>query len=239
MNFENLDVVITGGTGALGSAVVERLLTAGATCHIPNHHAGELERFPHADHAKVHIETNVDLTDEASVAAFYDSMPSLWASINIAGGFAMAPLAETSQADAMNMLTMNTLTSFLSCREAVKAMRARPAASDGVTGGRIVNIAARPGVEPRTGGGMAAYAASKAAVAALTEALAQELAPEGIWVNAIAPSIIDTPANRSAMPKADHDKWPKPAEIAETIAFLSAPENRTTRGAIVSVYGKS
>ena len=239
MNFENLDVAITGGTGALGTAVAERLVAAGATCHIPNHKAVELERFPLADHAKVHIETGVDLTDEASVAAFYDSVPSLWASINIAGGFAMAPLAETSQADAMDMLTMNTMTCFLSCREAVKAMRARPATSGAAAGGRIVNVAARPGVEPRTGGGMAAYAASKAAVAALTEALAEELAPEGIWVNAIAPSIIDTAANREAMPKAPHDKWPTPADIAETIAFLSSPQNGTTRGAIVAVYGKS
>ncbi len=90
-----------------------------------------------------------------------------------------------------------------------------------------------------TGSAMVAYAASKAAVAALTQALAEELASEGIWVNAIAPSIIDTPANRAAMPTADHDRWPKPAEIAETIAFLAAPENVTTRGAVVSVYGKS
>ncbi|MCZ6773974.1 MAG: SDR family oxidoreductase, partial [Proteobacteria bacterium] len=75
--------------------------------------------------------------------------------------------------------------------------------------------------------------------AALTQALAEELAPEGIWVNAVAPSIIDTAANRAAIAKADHDQWPKPAEIAETISFLVAPENAVTRGAVVSVFGKS
>jgi NAD(P)-dependent dehydrogenase (short-subunit alcohol dehydrogenase family) len=239
MRFQDLHVVVTGGTGALGSAVVERLLADGAVCHLPNFHAAEMDNFPHADHPNVRVETGVDLTDEAAIAAFYETVPALWASINIAGGFAMAPIAETTQADALNMLTMNTLTCFLSCREAVKAIRARPASAADLQGGRIVNVAARPGVEPRTGSGMAAYAASKAAVAALTQALAEELAPEEIWVNAIAPSIIDTPANRSAMPKADHDKWPKPVAIAETIAFLAGPENATTRGAIVSVYGKS
>ena len=104
-------------------------------------------------------------------------------------------------------------------------------------GGRIVNVAARPGVEPRTGAGMAAYAAAKAAVAALTQALAEEVAAEGIWVNAVAPSILDTPANRAAMPDADHAAWPKTTAVAETIVFLAAPDNAVTRGAVVPVYG--
>jgi NAD(P)-dependent dehydrogenase (short-subunit alcohol dehydrogenase family) len=86
---------------------------------------------------------------------------------------------------------------------------------------------------------MGAYSASKAAVAALTRSLAEELADSGIWVNAVVPSIIDTTANRAAMPDADHDAWPKPAEIAETIAFLASPQNAVTRGALVPVYGRS
>jgi NAD(P)-dependent dehydrogenase (short-subunit alcohol dehydrogenase family) len=85
---------------------------------------------------------------------------------------------------------------------------------------------------------MTAYTATKAAVAALTVALAEEVAKNGILVNAVAPSIIDTPANRAAMPNADHSAWPKPDEIARTIAFLASPENQVTRGAIVPVYGK-
>jgi NAD(P)-dependent dehydrogenase (short-subunit alcohol dehydrogenase family) len=105
-------------------------------------------------------------------------------------------------------------------------------------GGRIVNVAARPALEWRMGVGMTAYTATKAAVAALTVALAEEVAKNGILVNAIAPSIIDTPANRTAMPKADHSAWPKPDEIARTIAFLASPENQVTRGAIVPVYGR-
>jgi NAD(P)-dependent dehydrogenase (short-subunit alcohol dehydrogenase family) len=86
---------------------------------------------------------------------------------------------------------------------------------------------------------MTAYAASKAAVAALTAALAEEVAKAGILVNAVAPSIMDTPANRAAMPKADHALWPKVEEVAATVVFLSSPENKVTRGAIVPVYGKS
>jgi len=86
---------------------------------------------------------------------------------------------------------------------------------------------------------MAAYAASKAAVSALTLSLAEEVASEGIWVNAVVPSIMDTEANRKAMPKADHAKWPKPEEVAATIAFLASPQNAVTRAALVPVYGRS
>ena len=100
-------------------------------------------------------------------------------------------------------------------------------------------MAARPALEWRTGAGMAAYTASKAAVAALTVALAEEVAKDGILVNAVAPSIMDTPANRKAMPKADFVAWPKVEDVAATILFLASPENAVTRGAIVPVYGKS
>ena len=106
-------------------------------------------------------------------------------------------------------------------------------------GGRIVNVAARPALEWRSGANMAAYAASKAAVAALTAALAQEVAAKNVLVNAVAPSIIDTPANRRAMPDADHASWPKPEAIAEIICHLASPANQVARGAIVPVYGKA
>ncbi|MCZ7681918.1 MAG: SDR family oxidoreductase [Sandaracinaceae bacterium] len=88
-------------------------------------------------------------------------------------------------------------------------------------------------------GGMAAYAASKAVVASLTQSLAEELAPEGIWVNAIAPSIMDTPKNRADMPGADHSRWPKVEEVAAVVAQLASPGNTVARGAIVPVFGRS
>ena len=106
-------------------------------------------------------------------------------------------------------------------------------------GGRIVNVATRPALEWRAGAGMAAYAASKAAVAALTVALAEEVVQSGILVNAVAPSTMDTPANRRAMPKADHGAWTKVEDVAATILFLASPENRVTRGAVVPVYGRA
>jgi NAD(P)-dependent dehydrogenase (short-subunit alcohol dehydrogenase family) len=104
-------------------------------------------------------------------------------------------------------------------------------------GGRIVNVAARPAVAPVAG--LAAYAASKAAVTNLTLTLSEELAAERIWVNAVLPSTMDTPANRAAMPKADHARWPKVAEVAATIVFLASPQNHVTRGALAPVYGQS
>src|SRR5262249_57159173 len=105
----------------------------------------------------------------------------------------------------------NFVTAFLCCGAAVKAM------TRSGTGGRIVNVAARAALEWRSGAGMAAYAASKAAVATLTAALAEEVAPLGIWVNAVVPSTMDTPANRASMPKADFAAWPKVEEGAATI----------------------
>jgi NAD(P)-dependent dehydrogenase (short-subunit alcohol dehydrogenase family) len=106
-------------------------------------------------------------------------------------------------------------------------------------GGRIVNVAARPALEWRGGAGLTAYAASKAAVAALTVALAEEVVKDNILVNAVAPSILDTPANRKAMPKADYALWPKVEDVAQTILFLASPANTVTRGAVVPVYGRT
>lgn len=235
MDFDGRHVVVTGGTGALGSAVVARVLSAGGYCHIPVFDAREMQNFAHKDHPKVSLTPGVDLTDEGAAAAYFAALPGVWASVHIAGGFAMAALAEITKAAFMAQWSLNALSCFLCCREAVKAMRAH--APNG--GGRIVNVAARPALEPRSGAGMVAYTASKAAVAALTQALGEELAPEGIWVNAVAPSILDTPANRAAMIGADFDAWPKVDEVAAAITFLASPGNAAARGSLMSVYGRS
>jgi NAD(P)-dependent dehydrogenase (short-subunit alcohol dehydrogenase family) len=233
MDYRDRHVVVTGGTGALGTAVVQALIDAGAVCHVPYVHAGEAQRFPLRQHDKVTLLAVSDLADETTVARLYDGVPKLWASIHLAGGFAMSPVAETDKAALMRQVDMNFVTCFLCCRAAVNAI-AR--AGDG---GRIVNVAARPALEWRSGAGMAAYTASKAAVAALTVALAEEVAKDGVLVNAVAPSILDTATNRAAMPKADFAAWPKVEEVAATICFLASPENKVTRGGIVPVYGRS
>jgi NAD(P)-dependent dehydrogenase (short-subunit alcohol dehydrogenase family) len=230
MDFKDKLVVVTGGTGALGGAVVGMLLDAGAQCRVPYMHEEEAKHFPHRDNARVKLLPVSDLADEAQVAKLYDGAAPLWASIHIAGGFASGKVVDTDKAALMGQLNNNLVSCFLCSRAAIGAMK---------NGGRIVNVAARPALEWRSGAGMTAYAVSKAAVAALTVSLAEESVKDGVLVNAVAPSTMDTPANRKAMPKADHDAWPKVEEVAATILFLASPANKVTRGAIVPVYGKS
>src|ERR1051325_10393174 len=144
----------------------------------------------------------------------------------------VSPIGETTMETLRRQVDMNFVSCFLCCRAAIAAMAQTP------DGGRIVNVAARPALEGRAGANMTAYAASKAAVATLTMALAEEVAGKNILVNAVAPSILDTPTNRKDMPKADHASWPKVEEVARTILFLASPDNKVTRGGIVPVYGK-
>jgi NAD(P)-dependent dehydrogenase (short-subunit alcohol dehydrogenase family) len=229
MDFSNKHVVVTGGTGALGTAVVGGLLAAGAACIVPYLHDAEAQRFPHKGNANIKLIAVTNLADEAAVAKVYAGL-DLWASIHIAGGFAPGKVADTDKAALMAQIDGNLVSCFLCCRAALSAMKA---------GGRIVNVASRQALEPRSGAGMTAYTIAKSGVATLTIALAEEAAKDGILVNAVAPSIMDTPANRKAMPKADFDAWPKVEDVAATILFLASSENRVTRGAVVPVYGKS
>ena len=228
--FDGRRGVITGGSGFLGTAVVKALLDAGASCEVTWRDEKELARLNFGAGATVRTH-QVELSDEQSVSRLYAQFPDLWASIHAAGGFAMAPIAETSLDQFREMFHTNSVSAFLCCREAIKAFRRSPAKS-----GRIVNVAARPAVVPT--GGMIAYSTSKAAVASMTQSLAEELKAERMWVNAVLPSIMDTPANRAAMPKADFAKWPKLSEVAATIAFLASPQNAVTRGALVPAYGQ-
>jgi NAD(P)-dependent dehydrogenase (short-subunit alcohol dehydrogenase family) len=231
MDFRDRHVIVTGGAGALGTAVVARLIEAGGICHVPCLNEAEAARFRLRDHKQVAVTVTGSLTGEAAIEKLYGGVAPLWASIHTVGGFAASALRDTDLATIRQQLEMNLISCILCCRAAVRSM------AD--AGGRIVNVAARPALEWRTGAGMTAYTAGKAGVAALTAALAEEVAKAGILVNAVAPSIMDTPPNRQAMPKADYGLWPKVEEVAATIAFLASPENLVTRGAIVPVYGKS
>lgn len=233
LTLQQRHVVVTGGTGALGRGVVEVLLENGAICHVPSFAADELEDFPYRDEARVQIYEGYDLAREEDVERLYDALPDLWASIHCAGGFSMAPFADTSLEALDKLWRMNTVSCFLCCRQAVRKLTQLG------RGGRLVNVTARPGLEPRQGANMVAYAMTKAAVAALSQALGEEVVSKGILVNAVAPSTIDSPANRQAMPEADHDNWPTPRQIAASIVFLASPQNQTSRSALLPVYGRA
>lgn len=228
--FDGRQVLVTGGTGALGSALVGLLLREGARCVVPCIDGAERDRFAYRDDARVDLVYPLELTDEAGVARLYAPRRGLWGSVHIAGGFAMSRLADTGAAALSAQLDMNLRTAFLCCRAAAAAMP---------DGGRIVNVAARPALRPEQGAGMAAYTASKAAVAALTQSLASELAPAGILVNAIAPSVLDTPGNRAAMPDAAHADWVPLGAAAELIAYLASPANVAVSGAVVPIYARA
>ena len=211
MDYQGRTVVVTGGTGGLGAAVVDALIAVGATCHIPYLVEAEAQAFRHRDHKQVTLYPQINLTDEDAVERLYRQIPDLWASIHLAGGFAPGRVAAAGKSVLASQLDVNVMTCYLCCRSAVMAMATNP------DGGRIVNVAARPALEWRSGAGMAAYTASKAAVAALTVALAEEVAKDNVLVNAVAPSILDTPANRSAMPRAEISAR-KPAMKGDTTA---------------------
>lgn len=230
---ENRVAIVTGGTGALGRAVVRRLLAAGARVHVTWRSKDEVEALQDylgRDASKVSLH-EVDLTRAARVTETYERIADdhgrLDVLCNIAGGFAMASLEDTEPAVWERMFAINATTAFLSCRAAAPHMRRRRY-------GRIVNVAAGPALR---GGAakMSAYGAAKAAVLNLTYTLAAELKPDGITVNAIVPSIIDTAANRKAMPEADTSPWLDPDEIAEVVGFLVSEAAGIVTGTAVNL----
>jgi NAD(P)-dependent dehydrogenase (short-subunit alcohol dehydrogenase family) len=217
-------VVVTGGTGALGRAVVDAFLAAGAVCHVPHRGAAPAD-LPKSE--RLRLLGGVELADEAHVMRFYAELPALWASVHAAGGFAAAPALDTTLAALRAQLDQNLVSAFLCSREAARRMDAG--------GGRIVNVASRAALEPA--GGSLAYTIAKAGVVALTRALADELKASGVLVNAVVPSTIDTPANRKAMSPAPEvlARWSQPADVAATILWLASAENRVTTGAALPV----
>ncbi len=233
MSLEGRVAILTGGTGALGRAVVRHFARAGARIHVPWIVESEVETFRSelGDLASAAILHRADLANPADVESLVHACVEregrLDVLANLAGGFVYAPIEETSPETWQRMMEMNATTCFLCCRAAVPAMRRQRK-------GRIINVSARPAVLLGAAG-MSAYAASKAAVLKLSQSLAEELAPDGIAVNALVPSIIDTPANRAAMPDADHSRWLPPDEIARVIAFLASDDARLVTGAAITL----
>jgi NAD(P)-dependent dehydrogenase (short-subunit alcohol dehydrogenase family) len=228
-------VVITGGAGALGRAVVHAFLQAEAwvtVADVASAHA-DLTQFiaaSGADVARLSI-FDVNLTDETETAKLsrrvLDSRGAIDVWINIVGGYAGGDfVAETPFAEVERMLNLNFRTAYLGCQAALRAMLPRQT-------GRIVNVASKGAL--RGAAGHAGYAAAKSAVMRLTETLAEETLTSGVNVNAVLPSMIDTPANRAAMPDADRTHWVSPDDVAQVMLFLASPAAWCVNGACIPV----
>ena len=219
-------VAVTGGHGVLGRAVVEAALARGWRVAVIDHAMGHS-----APDGALEI-GGVDLTDPAQAGAavgrVIERFGRLDALLNIAGGFVWQTTDDAAPAWD-RMFALNLSTALHASRAALPHLKASDA-------GRIVNVGSAAAL--KAGAGMGAYGASKAAVHALTQSLAEELKTTAVTVNAVLPSIIDTPANRADMRDADPDQWVAPADLAAVILFLASPESRAMTGALVPVMGR-
>jgi NAD(P)-dependent dehydrogenase (short-subunit alcohol dehydrogenase family) len=229
----NQVVLVTGGTGALGAAVTLAALEAGATAVVTYRDARDRDalsaRVPAADRGRLHA-IQADVTDAESVRRLFDEVTArhgrLDVLVNTVGGFAGGALLATDERAWDGMLTLNLRSAYLCCRAALPPMLAAGR-------GRIVNVGSRSVVPPT--GGFVAYTVSKAAVLALTQALAHEVRDRGVTVNAVLPSTMDTEANRRAMPDADRSGWVTPDSVARAILFLMSDAAADVTGTLLAV----
>jgi NAD(P)-dependent dehydrogenase (short-subunit alcohol dehydrogenase family) len=235
--FDGKVVLVAGGTGGLGCAVSLAFLEAGAKVVVTYRAQGQFHALKTAaGKAGSELEGySVDVTEEAAVRQLIEKIVvknrRLDAMVNTVGGYAGGTKLwelETKVFD--QMLALNLRSGYALSRAAVRAML-----KEGH--GAIVNVASKAALEHAARA--AAYAASKAAAVAMLDSLAAEVKGTGVRVNTILPSIIDTQANRKAMPKADFAKWPKPEDIARVILFLCSDDARVIHGAAISVFGDS
>ncbi|OIJ43657.1 SDR family NAD(P)-dependent oxidoreductase [Massilia timonae] len=226
---DNRIIVVTGGFGTLGRAVAQRLHADGARVALLDRAPAPPSGLP----AGALALGGVELADEQACQAAYgqvrETLGGIDGIVNVAGGFTWETVEGGALASWDRMYDTNLRTAVASCRAALPHLLARGA-------GRIVNVGAA--AAHKAGMGMGAYAASKAGVARLTEALAEELKDRGITVNAVLPSIIDTPANRADMPDADASRWVAPSQLAAVIAFLLSGDASALTGACIPVNGR-
>jgi NAD(P)-dependent dehydrogenase (short-subunit alcohol dehydrogenase family) len=229
----SLGFVVTGGTGALGQAVVAALAGRGARVAVPYRSPREWDALRAALPEAPLWGASADIADPAAAAAFIEAASRFLGRLDgvaaIAGAYAGSGTFETApESEWTSMMSANLGTLYAVCRAALPRLLER--------GGSVVTVASRLALEG--GAGSAAYAASKAGVAALTRVLALENEARGVRFNCVLPGIIDTPANRKAMPKADTSGWTPPASIARVVAFLLSPESSAVNGALVPVAGR-
>jgi NAD(P)-dependent dehydrogenase (short-subunit alcohol dehydrogenase family) len=235
--FSGKVILVAGGTGGLGRAVSLAFLEEGAKVVVTYREQKELDALKsEAGAGTSSIEGHsVDVTDEKAVRQLIDGVLAehgrLDALVNTVGGYAGGVnLWELETKVFDRMLALNLRSGYALSRAAIPAMLQQKQ-------GAIVNVAAKAAFDH--GAGAAAYAASKAAALALMDSLAAEVKGTGVRVNSILPSIIDTEANRKAMPDAGFAKWPKPQEIARVILFLCSDDAKVIHGAALPVYGDS
>jgi NAD(P)-dependent dehydrogenase (short-subunit alcohol dehydrogenase family) len=225
-------VLVTGAFGALGRVTARTLVEQGARVALVDAAAAVPAELANEFAAQLLL-PGADLTDEARTQAVVQEalarFGTLDAAVNIAGGFRWETVADGSPATWDLLYTLNVKTALHVARACLPHLRGRPHA-------RIVNVGAAAAA--RAGAGMGAYAASKAGLLRLTEALAEECKDQGINVNAVLPSILDTPANRQDMPQADFSRWVAPRALADVIAFLLSDGGRAITGAGIPVIGR-
>jgi NAD(P)-dependent dehydrogenase (short-subunit alcohol dehydrogenase family) len=216
-------ILVTGAAGVLGQAVIATLVARGEAVA-----AVDLAPMIPAAGQRVSV-GGIDLADATAGAALAAQLDGpLNGLVNVAGGFVWETVSEGGWASWERMYRINVQTAFEATRLALPALR--------TSRGAIVNVSAA--ATARAGAGMGAYTAAKSAVSRLTEALAAEELTNGVRVNAVMPSVIDTPANRRDMPDADPSRWVSPSEIAEVVAFLLSPAASGVTGALVPVVGR-
>ena len=224
-------VIVTGAFGALGQTVAGALARRGARVAAVDFVAQPPAALVQALGDQAAMLGGYDLTDpgaaRAAVEAAVAKFGRLDGLVNVAGGFAWETLADGDPATWDRLYAMNVKTCANMCRAAIAPLEA--------SHGRIVNVGAGGAV--KAAAGMGAYAASKSGVHRLTEALAEELKGK-VAVNAVLPSIIDTPVNRKDMPTADFSKWVAPEALADVIIFLASDAARAVTGALVPVNGE-
>ncbi len=222
-------IVVTGGFGVLGRAVAEAALGDGAFVAIPGREP--VDKIPARD--RLMALGGIDLTDFAATKQAIDAVAGRFKKIdglaNVAGGFRWQTLADGDLSGWSDLFRMNLLTAVNATKAALPHLRA--------SHGAIVNVGSAPA--KKAGAGMGAYAASKAGVLRLTESLAEEEKKAGVRVNAVLPTIIDTPRNRADMPKADFSRWVKPEDIAKAILFLLSDDAAAITGAELLISGQT
>jgi NAD(P)-dependent dehydrogenase (short-subunit alcohol dehydrogenase family) len=231
-------VLVTGGTGALGGAVTTRFLDDGyrvAATWVAKEEAETLaEQFDDGAKERL-ILVETDVTDPESIATSLEDVEARFGPVDVlvhlVGGWKGGEeVQEHSLSTWDRMMDLNLRSAFLCCRAVLPRMRER-------NWGRIVLVSSRTARQNRSG--QAAYAIAKAGVAVLTETIAEESRGTGVTANVIAPSTLDTPANRAAMPDADHGAWVSPSDVAASIAFLATEDAGPLRGAWFPVYGSA